>query len=388
MPSSSRQSFDVIVVGVGSVGSATCHHLAGRGARVLGLEQFTVPNSRGSHHGSSRMIRRAYYEHPDYVPLLQRAYQLWGELQDNTARKFFHITGGLYIGSQSGSIFPGSLRAAHEHRLDHSVLSAQEIAGRYPAFRIPEALSGFYEDQAGFLVPGQAVSSHAESALRHGAVLSEGERLVSWEVHAGHVEVVTDKGSYEAAHLVITAGAWSGRAAQDLGFALQVTRQLLAWFEPLGPLERFSPGNFPCWFIETEPPHGHYGFPVLDGDPGLKIALHKPGEVITPERLQEEGNEPRPGEIAELRGVLDEYFPGCAGNLAQACTCMYTNSPDGHFMIGNHPGQDRTSIACGLSGHGFKFSSVLGEILADLALEGRTSLPIDFLSPQRHWTGG
>ncbi len=388
MPGSSRRSFDVIVLGVGSVGSATCHHLAQKGAKVLGLEQFNVPHERGSHHGSSRMIRRAYYEHPDYVPLLQRAYELWEELQEDNEDKFLHITGGLYIGSPDGSIFPGSLRSAHEHKLEYSVLSAQEISGRYPALRIPGTLCGFYEDRAGFLVPGQAVSSYAKSALRHGAIIRQGERLTSWEAHPDHVELTTDKGRYRAAHLVITAGAWSGQTSQDLGFKLHVTRQLLAWFKPLGPPDRFAPDNFPCWFIETDPPYGHYGFPVLDGDPGLKIALHKPGEAITPQSLQEQGDEPRPGEIAQLRGILDEYFPGCAGNLVQTRTCMYTNSPDGHFIVGSHPARDRVSIACGLSGHGFKFSSVLGEILADLALEGRTSLPIRFLSPQRHWTGG
>jgi sarcosine oxidase len=387
MPDSRHQSFDVIVLGVGSVGSATCHHLAERGARVLGIDQFTIPHNRGSHHGNSRMIRRAYYEHPDYVPLLKRAYKLWDKLQKNTSRKFFHITGGLYVGSQSGSIFPGSLRAAHQHRLDHSILSAQQISERYPALRIPGDFSGFYEDQAGFLVPGEAISSYTQSALRHGAVISQGEKILSWDTRSDHVEVTTEKGSYRGDHLVITAGAWSGQAAQNLGLALQVTRQVLAWFEPLGSPERFAPGNFPCWFIETEPPFGHYGFPLLDGDPGLKIALHKPGETITPECLQKESNQPRPEEIAHLRGVLDKYFPGCAGRLSHACTCMYTNSLDGHFIVGSHPGRDRVSMACGLSGHGFKFSSVLGEILADLALNGRTSLPIGFLNPQRHWPG-
>ena len=387
MPSAQSQSYDVIVLGVGSVGSATCHHLARKGARVLGIEQFGIPHDRGSHHGSSRMIRMAYYEHPDYVPLLKRAYSLWHQLQENTSESFFHITGGLYVGSQGGSIFPGSLKAAHEHRLDHSVLSAQQISKHYPALRIPGNFSGFYENQAGFLVPGKAISSYTQSALRHGAVISEGEKVLSWDSLSGHVEVTTEKGSYRANHLVITAGAWSSQVAQDLGLALHVTRQVLAWFEPLGSPERFTPDNFPCWFIETEPPFGHYGFPLLDGDPGLKIALHKPGEMITPEHLHEPDNKPRLEEIEQLREILDNYFPGCAGRLSHARTCMYTNSADGHFVVGSHPERDRVSIACGLSGHGFKFSSVLGEVLAELALEGRTSLPIDFLSPQRYPVG-
>jgi sarcosine oxidase len=388
MQDSSRQRFDVIVAGVGSVGSATCHQLAGKGAKVLGIEQFTIPHHYGSHHGNSRMIRMAYYEHPDYVPLLERAYKLWNELQESTTERFFYITGGLYIGSPDGSIFPGSLKSAHEHHLDHSILNAQQISDRYPVLQISENYSGFHEDQAGFLIPEQAVSAYVRSAMEHGAVINQEEKLISWDTFPGHVEVRTNKGSYRAGHLVITAGAWSSKIAHGLECQLNVTRQVMAWFEPLGAQERFAPGNFPCWFIETEAPFGHYGFPVIAGDPGLKVALHRPGEIISPEDLQDEVCRPQPEEIEQLRTILDKYFPGCAGGLARASTCMYTNSPDGHFIVGHHPVHDHVSIACGLSGHGFKFSSVLGEILADLALGGSTSMPIEFLSPQRYLASG
>ena len=378
------RKFDVIVVGVGSIGSATCHHLAKKGAKVIGIEQFAIPHGHGSHHGNSRMIRMAYYEHSNYVPLLKRAYTLWDELQEHTSEKFFHITGGLYMGASYGSIFPGSLRAAHEHQLKHTVLTPSQISARYPALHVADHFSGFHEEHAGFLIPEFAVSAYTKSALRQGAHIVQGEKLITWNSGPDGIKVTTEKGHYWAKHLVITAGAWSMKLARELGCQLKVTRQVMAWFKPLGSLERFAPGNFPCWFIETESPFGHYGFPVIAGDPGLKVALHKPGEVINPEHLQDEYCQPQPEEIDQLRTILDEYFPGCAGRLTRASICMYTNSPDGHFIVGHHPYHSHVSIACGLSGHGFKFSSVLGEVLADLALEGKTSMPVNFLSPQRY----
>jgi sarcosine oxidase len=374
------QHFDVIVAGVGSVGSATCYHLARRGVRVLGLEQFEIPHTNGSHHGHSRMIRQAYFEHPDYVPLLRRAYRLWDELQESEGGEFFHVTGGIYIGADDGTIVPGSLRAAREHGLEHELLDGEAIRERYPAIRPGAGQVGVFENCGGFLVPEKAVEAHANAARRHGATLSTGEALISWEADAGQVEVVTDRATYTAEKLAITAGAWSAAAAQDLGIELEVTRQVLAWFEPVGDPERFALGTFPCWFVETRPPFGHYGFPILAGDPGLKIAVHEPGEVIDP---SDGVAPPRPDEIAALHVVFEQYFPGCAGQLRESCTCKYTNSPDGHFIVGGHPRDERVSIACGLSGHGFKFSSVLGEALADLATDGRTDLPIGFLSPER-----
>ena len=380
MPTHNDTRFDVIVAGVGSVGSAACFHLAKRGARVLGLEQYEIPHTRGSHHGHSRMIRQAYFEHPDYVPLLRRAYDLWDELQMLGNDSFFHVTGGLYIGPEDGSIVPGSLKAALEHDLEHTTLSPEEVTAKHPIFRPPANHVAFHEKRGGFLVPESAIRAHVKAAQQAGAKVNTGEALRSWESDADCVKVTTDVATYTADKLVITAGAWNEKVAQGLGIPLQVTRQVLAWFEPLGDIAWFSPGRFPCWFIETDPPFGHYGFPILPGDPGLKVAQHKPGDPIDGGTDPES---PRTEEIAELKAVLDQHFPGCAGELAHACTCKYTNSPDGHFILGTHPEHERVSITCGLSGHGFKFSSVLGEAMADLALDGESPLPIEFLSPGR-----
>ncbi len=336
------------------------------------------------------MIRQSYYEHPDYVPLLQRAYELWDELEqragstENESERILHLTGGLYLGPPDGSIVPGALAAAREHRLPHQLLDSEALASRFPQFRLPDGFEGFFDERAGFLVPELAVAAHAREARTHGADLRTDEPILEWSASGGGVKVRTAAGTYEAGHLVITAGAWNGPLLRDLEVELTVTRQVLAWFDPQGDVEALSLGRLPCWFIETDTPYGHYGFPMLSfGQRGFKIALHKPGDVIAPDELGAAAQEPREEEIESLRAALRTCIPGGDGRFLAARTCLYTNSADSHFIVGPHPAHDRLTIAAGFSGHGFKFASVMGEVLADLATEGRTRHPIGFLSPAR-----
>lgn len=372
------------------MGSAACYHLAKRGVRVLGLEQYDLPHERGSHHGHSRMIRQSYYEHPDYVPLVRRAYELWHELEEvggtaeKEAERILHLTGGLYVGPPDGSLVPGALAAAREHDLPHELLDGAELALRFPAFRLPDGYSAFFEEAAGFLVPELAVRVHAEQSQRLGADIRTREAILAWEATAHGVSVRTTQGTYQAGHLVVTAGGWNGPLLADLPLELTVTRQVLAWFDARGDLRNLALGFLPCWFIETDSPFGHYGFPMLaSGQRGLKIALHKPGEAIAAHEVGSVRREPSEAEIESLRSTLRRCLPDGDGPLLAACTCLYTNSVDSHFIVGVHPGLERVSIAAGFSGHGFKFSSVMGEVLADLATEGRTRHPIGFLSPAR-----
>lgn len=369
------------------MGSAACFHLARRGMRVLGVEQFDLPHEHGSHHGHSRMIRQSYYEHPDYVPLLQRAYQLWDELNESRGgheEAVFHRTGGLYLGPRDGAIVPGALAAACEHGLKYQLLDGSEVEQRFPAFRVARDFVGFYEEDAGFIRPEKALRAHCDLASSHGAEIRTGEKILHWQENEASVTVRTTGGEVEAGHLVVTSGSWSGQMLLDLEVELSVTRQVLAWFDaPQGrPAESLAPGNFPCWFIETEPPFGHYGFPMTEfGQRGFKIALHRPGEEM------EDPGEERPGasdeEISSLREVLQKWIPGADGPLLASCTCLYTNSADGHFLLGQYPGNGNVTVAAGFSGHGYKFAPVMGEVLADLACEGATPHSIEFLSPQR-----
>ena len=367
----------VIVLGVGSMGAAACAHLARRGATVLGLDQFEVPHDRGSHHGESRMIRQAYFEHPDYVPLLRRAYELWRELEEQSGRDVLHETGGLYLAPSDADIVAGSLRAAEEHGLPHEILSAAELEKRYPQFTVPDHFVGFFESRAGFVKPEAAIRAHVEVARAHGADIRCQQRVTSWEETEDGVKVRYGNDTHTADHLIISAGAYALPLLQDLGIPLTVTRQLAAWFRPRTP-DAFTAERFPSWFLETDAPYGHYGFP-LDEQGLVKLALHKPGEETDPCKVPDATAE----EEDEFRQFLTTHIPQASGELDRIQTCRYTNSPDGHFILGKHPSHSRITLATGFSGHGYKFASVMGELLSELAMDGETKLRIDFLSPAR-----
>ncbi len=378
--------YDVIVVGVGSMGASACWHLARRGVRVLGFEQFDIPNTRASHHGFSRMIRLAYFEHPDYVALLRRAYEVWDDLERDAGQQVLHVNGGLYVGRPDSELVTGSIEAARAYDLPHEVLDRADVARRFPQFHVPDDSIAFYETKAGFVVPERAVASFAEQALRHGATLRAHEPVESWSASDSGVCVRTAKGTYEADRLVIAGGAWSNQLLHDLKVSLTVTRQTLAWVWPKRP-DLFAMGTFPCWALDLSPRDAfrgvHYGFPMAPPDlanPGFKLALHWPDEPCDPDTVD---RDVQPGDEEQVRVALKAHFPGADGDLLAIRVCLYTNTPDGHFVIDRHPEHDNVTIACGFSGHGFKFASVVGEALADLGQRGETDLPIGFLSAGR-----
>jgi sarcosine oxidase len=371
--------YDVIVIGVGAMGSSACYHLARRGARVLGLEQFDIPHALGSSHGQSRMIRLAYYEHPDYVPLLKRAYELWHELEAISGQKLLYLTGGLYIGPQSGELVAGSLECARRHALAHELLDRQELARRFPQFQVPGDYVALYEAQAGFLLPERVISAYAEAALRAGAQLHGREPVLDWSASARGATVRTTRGEYRADKLVFCGGAWSGRLLKDLGANLTVTRQVLGWVWPTQP-DLFTLGRLPVWAIDRLDGTIYYGFPMMNDVPGFKLAHHGPLAATDPDRV---ARDPLPGDEETFRPVLRSMIPAADGPLLSMKVCLYTNSPDQHFIIDRHPLHDRVTIACGFSGHGFKFASVVGEILADYATSGKIALPAQFLRIDR-----
>jgi sarcosine oxidase len=371
--------YDVIVVGVGAMGSSTCYHLARRGVGVLGLEQFDIPHNRGSSHGASRMIRMAYYEHPDYVPLLRRAYELWDELERVSRQKLLHVTGGLYLGPPEGGLVRGSLESARQHQLEHEMLDHAQLARRFPQFTVPGHWVGMLETMAGFLRPERVIAAYAEAALRLGADLRGQEPLSEWSAGDAGVTVRTPRGEYHAGHLVFCGGPWTSKLVMNLGIPLVVTRQVLGWVWPKTP-RLFELGTLPVWAIDIPDGTIYYGFPMHDGTPGFKLAHHAPGAAADPDRVN---REELPADEATFRPALQQYLPQADGPLLALRTCLYTNSPDQHFILGPHPREPRVTMACGFSGHGFKFASVIGEILADLATKGSTDLPARFLEPGR-----
>ena len=374
------QTFDVIVVGVGTMGAAACRHLAQRGVRVLGLEQFDIPNTMASHHGFSRMIRLCYFEHPDYVPLLRRAYELWRELEQETGREILHVTGGLYMGPPNSEVITGCLRSAREHHLPHETLDREALRRRYPQFEVPDEFVAMLDHDAGFVLPERAVSAHVDLALRAGAEIHAREPVIDWSATQSGVTVKTNRDRYSAAKLIITTGAWTNDVAFDFGVDLVVTRQTLAWVWPKNPA-LFERGTLPVWLLDQHDGTTHYGFPMIADNPGFKLARHSGGTPIdNPDHLDRNQQQ---GDEESVRSVLRKHIPQADGPLLGLRQCMYTNTRDGDFVIDRHPAHDNVIVASPCSGHGFKFQPVMGQILAELATEGRSTLPIDFMRADR-----
>jgi len=366
------RTYDVAIIGLGAMGSAAAYHLARRGSRVIGLEQFTPAHDRGSSHGKSRIIREAYFEDPAYVPLVQRAHALWTALEHDVGVPLLVITRGLMIGPPEGELIRGALASATTHKLSYEVLSPSEIRARFPVFRPDESMTGVLEPRAGILFPEASVQAHVAAATRAGADLRFEEPVQQWRAMTDHVEVMSSRTTYMADHLVITAGPWAADVIYDLSLPLRVERNVQFWFRPLADVD-FSPERVPIYLWEHQLGAFFYGFPALSSA-GVKVARHHSGVFCTPETFRREVSD---AEIAAMRDLLRRYLPGAAGQALETAACMYTNTPDGHFVIDHHPASSRVTIACGFSGHGFKFASVVGEILADLARDHRTPHPID-----------
>jgi sarcosine oxidase len=320
-----------------------------------------------------------YYEHPDYVPLLKRAYELWGELERASGAKLLHLTGGLYMGPRGSEVVEGSLRAAREHGLPHEELSQAEIARRYPQFKLPEDHRAIFEPMGGFLLSERIIGLHLELALRHGARVLPHAPVESWRADGAGVEVQTARGVHRAKRLIITAGAWAQRVIGDRRVRVTPTRQVMGWVWPRRP-ELFELGRLPVWAIDAPGEGMYYGFPMMPAwegsPPGLKVARHRAGEVTDADRLDRRA---MPDDEEDFRPALRRYLPDANGPVVGMRVCMYENSPDGHFIIDRHPDFENVYIAAGFSGHGFKFASVVGEMLVDAATAGGVGVIKPFL---------
>ena len=382
--------FDIIVIGVGSMGSSACYFLAQRGYKVLGLEQFDISHEFGSHAGQSRIIRKAYFEHSDYVPLLNRAYENWKKLEEETGEQIYFRTGLVYFGPPDHQVIKGVKQSASLYGIEIENLDVSLSAKRFPQFNIPKDFECLYEPDAGFLTPEKAIRLYAEQAKKYGAEIHVQEKVLDpiatgWKKDGDGIIVRTNKNNYRCSKLVITAGAWAGRMIPGFQDKLKVTRQFVAWIK-VNEENDFRLSNFPCWLIaDNEMAGAYYGFPILPtekfGQPaGLKLAHHHPDSETDPDNVNRQSTKE---DEENLKYALDKHFPGSFESFLSSKICLYANSPDENFIIDKLPGYQDVVIACGFSGHGFKFVSVVGEILADLAIEGKTELPIEFLSVKR-----
>jgi sarcosine oxidase len=370
--------YDVIVLGIGGMGSATLYHLARRGLRVLGLERFDLVHEYGSSHGLTRIIRLAYWEHPTYVALLRRAYELWRELEQGAGERLLHITGSVDAGPAGGPIFQGALRSSELHGLAHEVMDGRELSRRCPGYRLPPETQCLLQPEGGFLLPERCNVAHAALARSHGAELHCREPVLDWGAGGGRVWVRTPGGRHEAGRLVVCAGAWASRLLPGLDGLAVPERQVLAWLQPGRP-ELFQPAVFPVFNLEVEEGH-YYGFPSFLL-PGFKFGkYHHRREVVDPDAWR---REPEPEDEELLRSFARRYFPDGAGPTVMLKACLFTNTPDHHIILDRHPEYPEVAIAAGFSGHGYKFCSVIGEIMADLAQNGHTRHDIEFFRLQR-----
>ncbi|MBE7472797.1 MAG: N-methyl-L-tryptophan oxidase [Anaerolineae bacterium] len=371
--------YNAIVLGVGAMGSATCYELAKRGRRVLGLEQYDVPHNLGSSHGHTRIIRLAYYEHPSYVMLLRRAYELWREIQARVGEQLLRITGSIDAGPADSWVFKGSWQSCLEHDLPHEVLTGRELNERFPGYQLSPETMAVLQPDGGFLAPERCIVAYVNAATALGAEIHGREKVLEWQpLSDGGVRVTTSRDVYEADRLVITAGAWDAHILDFLQGLAVPERQVLAWLQPLRP-ELFTLTNFPVFNLLV-PEGRYYGFPVF-GIPGFKFGkYHHFEEQGMPDQLD---RDPHDYDEAMLREFADRYFPQGSGPTMSLASCMFTNSPDKHFIIDLHPSFPQVSFASACSGHGFKFVSVVGEILADLAERGETRHNIEFFRLDR-----
>jgi len=356
-------SFDVVVCGLGVMGSATLRELARRGLRVLGIDRFAPGHDRGSSHGETRVIRLDYFEHPSYVPLLRRTYELWHELEQSSAQKLIHITGIVEIGAPDGELITGVLASIKQHSLRHELLSADDLMRRFPAFHVPSQYQAVVQPDGGFLAAEASIHAMLALAKADGAELRSGETIRAIEPSSTGVLIVTDRSRIDAGSAVIAVGPWIKSILPELKASLRVTRQVMAWFSPRQPAP-FRSEQFPVFLMESR--HGmHYGFP-LDGGGLVKVAKHHHcNETVDPEVCD------RTVSIADenlIRSALADHLPDANGDRVKATTCLYTVTPDGDFILDSLPGFPHIVVASPCSGHGFKFAPVIGEILADLVI--------------------
>lgn len=360
-----RVSYDVIVIGLGAMGSATACHLARRNQAVLGLDRYTPPHTLGSSHGASRVIRSAYYEDPSYVPLARRALELWRELEAQSGETLFKEVGCLNIGPVDGSLVGGARASAEAHSIRHEMLDSDELRRRFPAFNPDRETVALWEPEAGALFPERCITAHLARAGAEGAELRFDEMVDEWEVDGEGVRVRTAKGEYRAAQLVISAGAWAGRMLEGLGLPLEVERQVVYWFEARERPEVFRAERCPVYMWEHEAGRYVYGLP--DFGEGAKFGRHHEGAIVDPDRVERAVTEE---EIEEIVRMAKQMLPGLAERPRAHSVCLYTNTPDHHFLIDRHPLHPQVLIASPCSGHGFKFASAIGESLAAWIVDG------------------
>jgi len=361
------ETYDVGIIGTGTMGSAAAYHLARRGRSVIAFEQFGIVHEFGSHSGTTRIIRRAYHESPEYVPLVLRSEELWEELEKATGQQMMFRTGALCLGPENSDLLNGALLACKQYNLPFDLFSSAEVMQKWPQFRLPQNWQACFDHLAGFLIVELCIRSHAQLAIQSGAKIMDHTKVTGFKTEGSAIQVQTDRGSFRVGSLIVCAGAWTTRLLNELQIPITIKRKSVVWMKPRNPAD-YSMGTFPIFLSEVE--QGLlYGFPLYEHT-GVKIANHSSkGEPVNPDTVDRVFHD---SDAADVRDFAGKYLPGITNEIVEGKVCLYSLTPDEDFLIDRHPHQENIIVAAGFSGHGFKFSPVIGEILADLATEGKT----------------
>lgn len=377
MKGCSDLNYDCLVIGLGGMGSSVLYHLARRGLNVCGLEQYEPVHCRGSSHGQFRVFRKAYFEHPDYVPLLHAADSLWRELEAESGKRLYRQIGVVLSGPPDGDAVRGTLIAADEHSLPVEKMTAADARRRWPMLTFPDNHDVVLDADAGILAVEECVSQYIKLAKRHGADAKFNEQLVAWESRQNSIRITTQRSTYNADHVVFAGGAWSAGILSGILPELNVLRKVQCWYRVQSGFQQ-HPAEMPAFFFETST-GAFYGMP--SGSEQLKVARHSGGaHVLDPSNPNASATDDERQSCTEFAMT---HLRGIAGKPTRTSNCLYTLTPDGHFLIDRHPDNHRILFAAGFSGHGFKFASVVGRILADQVVGVDPGLAIRFLSAER-----
>jgi len=366
------------VIGLGGMGTAIAYNLASRGAEVLGLERFSLNHANGSSHGKSRIIRTAYFEHPSYVPLVKRAMDLWLKLQADSGTNLIRFTGGLMFGRPETQLISGTLESARQHHLPCETLSIQEAKSRFPTFHPNEDEIAVYEPKAGILFPENCIEAHTRLAEELGAELHFNEPIIEWTANRDGVSVKTKNASYQAKYGIFAAGAWLTELLPELKLPLQCERNCVFWFKPSKNQNLFAADRMP--FFLWEKPDGEHFYGIPDLGEGVKVARHHSAQYTSPDAASRNVTEQ---DETPVRRFLESHIPWAGGSVLSSATCLYTNSPDEHFIIDHHPRHKNVVIVSACSGHGFKFASAIGEAVTEMLLDGKTTHDISLFNIER-----
>jgi len=372
------RNFEVIVLGLGAMGSAIAYHLAAHGSNVLGLEKFSLNHTNGSSHGGTRIIRTAVFPQTSHVPLVQRAFELWSKLQAESGRDLMKLTGALLFGLPESPLITGCKASSREHQLPYHILSRQEVGNRFPIFQPDDNEVAFHEKNAGVLFPEECIQAHASLAEENGATLRFNEPVTRWEVRNGRVEVRTDTETYLADYAVFSPGAWLPSVVPELELPLQIERQTVFWFTPQQDQEQFTPNEMPAFDWQLKDGRFYYGTPNFGS--GVKVALHHGGELTTPDKIRRQVTE---DDETPVKQFLRQHISSLDSPPVSSATCMYTNTPDDNFIIDFHPSHSNIVLVSACSGHGFKFSSAIGEVVQQMVQRGDTDLDISQFKADR-----